>query len=265
MIELRNRTWYGGIMYTKYNLIIALISLPIVIMMAISLCFYLRNKSKKTQLLPFIMIAGLLITLEIAKQIIGISRESGYNYFFIPLHICSIFLYSLSFATFFKQDSKISHIGWSVTYFVGLIVMVVMLFAPYQVIGQQSQSLVTGIRQDSLLIDLHSIIYHYIVVLAVLLMFMLRPYQPKIKDYIKGSLAFLIFLLLSLTVATILQVNFADFRQSDLIGIYDFGTNAIWVQILRVIGYISVSWIAILILCLTPKIYNLLRKQKRTY
>ena len=250
-------------MYTQYDLIIAGVAMPFVILFTIGLWFLLRKKGKQEQLIPFIIIAVLFVALEIMKQVSGLTRESGYNQFFIPLHICSVFLYSLPFAVFFKQGGRVSNTAWTITLFVGLMVTLTMLIAPSQVIGQQSQSIITGMRQDTLLIDLHSVIYHYLVILMFALMVIFRPYRPVLKDYFMGTIIFALFLGFSLMMATILGVNFADFRQTDLVGLIDFGTNAIWVQLLRIIGYIAVSWIAIAILYFPQGINYLIKTENK--
>ena len=64
----------------------------------------LKNKSEKAKMLPIQIVTVVLLVLEFFKQLLSIIN--GYDLYHIPLHFCSLFLYFLPIAAFYKGKYK---------------------------------------------------------------------------------------------------------------------------------------------------------------
>jgi len=204
-------------MYTRDNLIAAAFALPIVIGLIIGLYFLLRKRSLKMQLIPFMVIAGLLIVMEIAKQIISI--VNGYNFFHIPLHICSVFLFSFALAVFLKQGSRASKMFWALSLIVGSLVVALMLIGPNIIL---SGSINTS-SATSLFMSIHTIVYHYILIVFVVLAFMFGFHKKlSFLDLMLGIAAFAVFLIIAIIMSNVLDTNYSAFlRDFVFISMFD--------------------------------------------
>ncbi|MCL2540413.1 MAG: hypothetical protein FWE53_03165 [Firmicutes bacterium] len=60
-------------MYTPATLMVMSFTLPAVIVIAIGLYFLLRKKSSKIRLIPFQVLAVIILVMEVAKQILGLT------------------------------------------------------------------------------------------------------------------------------------------------------------------------------------------------
>ena len=80
---------------------------PVFFLIIISSYFiaqFLKKKSEKAQLLTIQIVAVILLVMEFFKQLLSIIR--GYDLYHIPLHFCSLFLYFLPIAAFYKGKYK---------------------------------------------------------------------------------------------------------------------------------------------------------------
>lgn len=76
--------------------------LPSVVVMLI-VCVILRktlgNKSDAVRMIPFQVLACVLLVLEIGKQVISLVR--GYDLYHLPFHFCSLFIFMLPLMAFY--------------------------------------------------------------------------------------------------------------------------------------------------------------------
>ena len=61
-------------------------SISVMIVLAITIGWLLRNKSEKIRMIPIQVISVVILLLEVAKQIYCI--VTGYDLYSIPLHFC---------------------------------------------------------------------------------------------------------------------------------------------------------------------------------
>ena len=64
----------------------------------------LGKKSLNARMIPIQIIAVLLVLLEIGKQVTSFLR--GYDLYHIPLHYCSLFLFTLPVMAFYKGKHR---------------------------------------------------------------------------------------------------------------------------------------------------------------
>ena len=198
-------------MYSRADLIVAAIAVPLAAAVTVGLFFLLRKKSKRVQLIPFIVITVIIIIGEIVKQAGSIAND--YNLWHIPLHVCSIFLFTFPLAVFLKQGSRASNVFWAASLITGTLVSITLLFAPGVVIGGANHNHVYGEFESSFhhFIDLHTVVFHYLLLIFIVLAYLLRMYKPKLLEIIWSLVVFGVFLLLAAILANVLDVNYSSF------------------------------------------------------
>lgn len=175
--------------------------------LSLGIVSFYKNKSKKSRFVLFYIFASCFVLMEIIKQAIEFTKDS-YDFWSLPLHVCSIFLLSVPLAVFFKQGSKVSNIFWAMSYVLGFIITVVMFVAPYPVIGWSAENIVEG-KYDY--VDVVTVIFHYVIVLFFLAILILQPYIFRKKDIVFAGGIYMLNLIVIVTFANILQENYANF------------------------------------------------------
>ena len=77
-------------------------ALAVMLILSIILRILLRKKDLKIRMIPVQIIAVLLLLLEVGKQAVSFSR--GYDLYHIPLHFCSLLLFTLPAMAFYKGE-----------------------------------------------------------------------------------------------------------------------------------------------------------------
>ena len=75
-------------------------SIGVMLILCALLRLWLGKKPLRIRMIPVQVIAVLLILLEIGKQTVSFSK--GYNLYHIPLHFCSLFLFSIPLMAFYR-------------------------------------------------------------------------------------------------------------------------------------------------------------------
>ena len=81
-------------LWTKEHAITVLPSLAVMLLLCVVLRITLYKKSFETRMLPFKILAVIVVLLEIGKQ--ALSFAKGYDLYHIPLHYCSLFIFMRS-------------------------------------------------------------------------------------------------------------------------------------------------------------------------
>ncbi|MCL2570582.1 MAG: YwaF family protein [Firmicutes bacterium] len=198
-------------MWTTRDAIIYPISLAIMLCIAVGCYFIFRGKCNKYKIIPFQIVAGLFLGLEIAKQLVGLIAFDEYRMFWLPLHICSGIILFLPFAVFLKQKWNITKVFWDLSFVVALMGSVALLGSPSDTVSQ-SQSLFI----DADFMGYHSFFFHLLMVMTLMLYLALRPYRPHTKDVFWGGIIFAAYLGFVAIMANVLQSNFAMFLNNNL-------------------------------------------------
>ena len=82
--------------WSNINKIVLPIVLAIIIIIAAILGVLLKKKSEKIRAIPLQIIAGVILVLEIIKQVMALI--DGYSMWTFPLHYCSLFVFFFPFS-----------------------------------------------------------------------------------------------------------------------------------------------------------------------
>lgn len=241
----------------------------IYIVLAFILSRVLKNKDYETQLLPLKICTGILLALEVAKQIVGI--VNGYDTYWIPLHFCSLFLFIHPIACFYKGKHRDKFILLA-----GVVSTCLFLFMsvyPNVIYGDGAikglWNFVTG--QNGSFFDFHTVVFHGIATFTFFLFVFqgLAKFNIK-KDIILVIITYAIYCAIVGPVAQIIQTNFNNFVHSNApflenarLGLIDtlggFFGQTVYVLIIS-IGTILVPLIAYFVLIglttLSNKLFN---------
>jgi len=190
--------------------------------------------------------------LEIAKQIHGITfsaEHGGYNFSWLPFHVCSIFIFAFPLATFLKRGSRVSNIFWAISLVTGVMLTLAFVFAPSLIMGPQIERVLTG-NQDYaplLWMNLHSIIFHLLAVLFVMLFIAFRPVNLGFKYLTIGGISIMLFVALAWGMANVFSRNFAMF--------YQWERNFLMQFVVYILHLVAVV-LVITLIYYTQKIFN---------
>jgi len=79
--------------------------LGIIIIGIVLICVFLRHTSDKTTRIILLSIGGIMILLEIVRQIINITTPGGFFWQWFPFQLCSVVMYFYITAGLLKKDS----------------------------------------------------------------------------------------------------------------------------------------------------------------
>jgi len=159
-------------------------TLLIIILISLALYAILKNKSDRIKEIPLIVITCILLVLEVIKQV----REfrSGYDYWAIPLHFCSLFLYFYPLAVFAK--GKIKDFGKTMSLVCSSLMFIMFYINPDSIIGRGTTT--NFLTSYGLF---HTFIYHHLVILFLVLSIMLNFYKFKKENFIHVLIGFSLY------------------------------------------------------------------------
>lgn len=195
-------------LWTKTHALSLLPAVAAMILITMLLRHFLGRKPLHVRMIPFRILAVIIVLLEIGKQ--ALSFQRGYDLYHIPLHFCSLFIFMLPLAAFYrgKHREKI----WAVT--CGLCVSVTGLMLIYPSLIYSAGN-VEGFFTD--FFDFHTVAFHNIVVFAFLLILGLNLYSPGHKGENKAVLLFIVcYCAIAATMAQVLQTNFNNFYRCNI-------------------------------------------------
>ena len=232
--------------------------IPALLVMAILSVFFrfvLGKKSLNVRMIPIQVIAVLLILLEIGKQVL--SFRNGYDLYHIPLHYCSLFLFTLPAMAFYK--GKHQQTVYGVTAGVcGALFLFMLIYPELIYSGSNIKNFFTDF------FSMHTVAFHNLVMFAFLLIIALGVQKPDPKRDVKGVVWFMIgFCVVSSTMAQILKTNFANFYVCNIPPLENLRLS-----IQNVLGYwptqilyiVIVSTLTVLFTVMSYYIYRALRR-----
>ena len=204
---------------------------------AIVLRLTLGKADRRFRIIPMQVIAVLLVVLEIGKQVVSFQHPSGYDLYSIPLHFCSIYLFSLPVMCFYKGKNREIVTAVVSAMCMGLLLFMVIypniIFPPADV-----NSFFTNYM------SFHTIVFHNLVLLATVLIFALDLSFPVVKGEKRWlSLAMVVFSATAGSMAQILKTNFANFYSCNVPPVESFR-----LQMQQVLGYGLAQTIYVLVL-----------------
>lgn len=243
----KNKIW------TNCDKIVLPISLLVILFIAFMLYFFLRKKSKKVKNIPLVIITIVILILEIIKQIKAI-RE-GYDSWTIPLHFCSLFLYIFPLATLTKGE--IRKFGIAMSFACSVIMTVMFYIGPASIIGAATtQNIFASFS------SFHTFFYHHLVILFLVVGLLLNKFKLTKKSLFHVVVGFVIYSVVAVSFAHILNTNFCNILESNIAFMEDFRLKA--GQIIYTIVMFLFGISASVAVCLINLgVYKLLERRKR--
>lgn len=163
----------------------------------------LGNKEEKIRMIPFQIVACIMVALEIGKQAVSLSR--GYDLYHLPFHFCSLFIFMVPLMAFYKGKhvQKVRCITAALTASLFLL----MLIYPALI---YSSGNIQNFFGDFL--DMHTVAFHNAAMLEFVLIVALKLHTPQKKGEVKAVVWFILgFCTVSATMAQVLKTNYANY------------------------------------------------------
>ncbi|MBE5753451.1 MAG: hypothetical protein E7343_05240 [Clostridiales bacterium] len=226
--------------YTKAELIVLPIALITMILITVLLYYFLKDKPKKIQDIPFQIITILLIVGEIIKQILEFSKSDGYDFWAIPLHFCSTYFFWFALAEFSKDSFKTTMENVA---FVASVYLVVGFYAmPKGIIGSACENIFENYS------TFHTFFFHHLVILYFILGVAFKRYNPK-KQYVKSwIICFSAYFILATTCAHLLNTNYFNLLESSIPLMESFRLWAGQIPYTLIMAFVTIAGGAIFIL-----------------
>ena len=188
--------------------------------------YKLKDKDEKIKRIPLQVVTIILLLLELWKQIRGIIV--GYDLYWIPLHFCSLFIFTLPFAAFYNGKHKE---GMKVL--AGVVSGCLFAFmAVYPNIVYGDGAIVSGfnyvIGKGSDFSSFHSVLYHGIALFSFFLFVFQDLCEFKLKrDLLVIVTFFLAYCVIVGTISQVIKTNFNNFYHSNAPFLEDLRLNMI--------------------------------------
>ena len=185
--------------------------LPAIIVMlviAVVLRLTLSKKDRKIRMIPFQVLACLLVLLEIGKQ--GLSLYKGYDLYDLPFHFCSILIFLPVIMSFYrgKHEKTISCITTAV------LAAVFILTAVYPDLIYSAQAVKEFTTNY---FSFHTVAFHNIAMLLFMLVPALDLHEPEPQNEPKKIFVFVLcYCVVAATMAHLLKTNFNNFYSCNI-------------------------------------------------
>ena len=178
-------------------------ALIIMILVCIGLRAWLGKKDLKIRMIPIQIAAVLFLLLELGKQILSLSR--GYDLYHIPLHFCSLILFTLPVMAFYK--GKYAQGVRTIATAVCCAVFWLTAIYPCLIYGAGN---IENYFNDYM--DFHTVTFHNLDMLTFLMILFLDVHTPSAKGEHKSIVIFLTtFCIVAAVVSQLLETNYAGF------------------------------------------------------
>ena len=195
-------------LWTYEHAISLLPALAVMIGVSLLLRQLIGNKDIKIRMIPFHILSVCIVLLEIGKQAVSFHR--GYDLYHLPFHFCSLFIFVLPFMSIYH--GRYLQIVRGITASLCTAVFLLMILYPNLIF---SASDVQNFSQDFL--SFHTVVFHTIVMLALILILALRLHEPQKSTEPKAIIVFtIVFCVVSATMAQLLQTNFNNFYSCNI-------------------------------------------------
>lgn len=167
----------------------------------------LGKKSLQVRMIPLQIITGILLVIEAGKQVLSLCR--GYDLYHLPFHFCSLFIFAMPAMAFYrgKRRPQVN----AVTTTLCMSVLMLMLIYPNLIYSADN---IKAFFTDYF--SFHTVFYHNLIMLSVILIFALKLYTPE-KGQGKYIIWFMVgFCAVSASMAHILKTNYANFYHCNI-------------------------------------------------
>ena len=177
-------------------------SIGVMLILCAALRLWLGKKPRRVRMIPLQVVAVMLIALEVVKQTCSLAR--GYDLYHIPLHFCSLFLFSIPLMAFYrgKHESAVRTVTTTLCGSATLLMAVypALIYPAYDV-----ESFFTNVM------SFHTVTFHGLVFFAYLLILTLQLYGEHGKRELKITLATItVYSVVAAAAAQLLKTNFTN-------------------------------------------------------
>ena len=163
----------------------------------------LGKKDRKIRMIPFQILACVLVLLEIGKQ--ALSLYEGYDLYHLPFHFCSILIFLPVIMAFYrgKHEKTISCITTAV------LAAVFILTAAYPDLIYSAQAVKEFTTN---FFSFHTVAFHNVAMLLFVLVPALDLHEPEAKGEPKKVFWFILgYCMIAATMAHLLKTNYNNF------------------------------------------------------
>lgn len=230
-------------------------ALAMMIVIAVILRHTIGDKDLKIRMIPFQILACILFLLEVGKQIVSLSR--GYDLYHLPFHFCSLFIFILPLAAFYK--GKHTNTLRAISSALCTAMTLFMVVYPNLIYGAGD---INNYFKDYL--SFHTVTFHNIVVFAFILTIALQLHEPAPKGELKKIAFFTVgFCAAAAVMAQVLKTNFANFYICNIPVFESIQTalrSAIGPVLSQLIYVLIVAALHISFVCMSYGLYRLLHR-----
>lgn len=196
----------------------------IMLILAIALRKLLRKKDLKVRMIPFQIVACILFVLEIGKQVLSLYK--GYDLYHLPFHFCSQFIFIMPLMAFYKGKHK--SVITAITSAICMATTLLMLIYPCLIYSADNVK-----NFFASYFDFHTVAFHNLVVLGLILILALDLHAPVPNGESKHIIFYIIcFCVVSATMAQLLKTNFNNFYTCNIPPLEDLR-----IQMQGILGY----------------------------
>lgn len=179
-------------------------SLVVMITVAWLLRRLLADKTERVRMIPFQIVATLIVVLEIIKQVRSVTI--GYDLYHLPFHVCSVITVLLPVMAYYRGRFRQGVRAVTVAFCAALFAL--MMIAPNAIYSDEAiQNALNDFG------DLHTTVFHTLAIFAFVLAFALELYKPQPRRHVKGILIFsTAYCAIAAVLANALQTNFNNFK-----------------------------------------------------
>lgn len=209
-------------LWTKQHQAQLLPSMILMFIIAIVLRLTLGKKDLKIRMIPFQILAVIIVLLEVGKQVVSYLR--GYDLYHLPFHFCSLFLSMLPLMAFYRGKHFRTVTG--ITTAIAAAMFLLTSIYPNLIYGGGNIDACAELLKAethvahagdtayylSRYLDFHTVAFHNVVMLIFLVIVALDLHEPETKRDVKFSLLYIVgFCVVSASMAYILKTNYANY------------------------------------------------------
>lgn len=209
--------------------------LAVMLVLAVLLRLWLGKKPLSVRIIPFQILAVIIVLLEIGKQIVS-AADGQYDLYHIPLHFCSLFIFTMPAMAFWRGKGAEKVRGITAAFCTSMALL--LLIYPVLIYGDWN---INNFFVNYL--DFHTVAFHNVVLFAFILLLALRLHPVSVKGELKATLWFTAgFCVVSSVMAQILKTNYANYYSCNIPPL-----EAVRVSLQGVLGYVPTQILYILI------------------
>lgn len=177
-------------------------SIGVMLLICVLLRLWLGKKPLRIRMIPLQAVAVLLVVLEILKQTCSFIR--GYDLYHIPLHFCSLFLFSIPLMAFYRGKHR-NYVCGVTTTLCGSATLLMSVYPALIYPAYDVESYFTNVM------SFHTVTFHGLVFFVYLLILALQLYgEPSRGECTVTLVTITVYSVVAAAAAQLLKTNFTN-------------------------------------------------------